>query len=240
MIPYGPGVDRIAEEIQKFFPKASIAALTSDVTQEESKAIWEKIFQQEIDIIIGTQLLAKGHHVPNLTLVGILDGDMGLRGADWRANEKAFQLLQQVSGRAGREEKVGEVFIQTFQPDHFLFNTLQQENQEDFLINELNIREAIGLPPYKRLAAITLSGIDAIKTEKEAKTLARFLKTNAHESLEVLGPIEAPLFKLQSRFRYQILLKAPKVFHLSQFIENYIRQIKISSSIRVLIDIDPI
>ncbi len=238
LIPCGPGIDRVIEEVAKIFPTARIACLTSDMPPKQQRAIWEIIHKGGVDMIIGTQLIAKGHHMPNLTLVGMIDADMGLHGSDLRGTEKAFQLLQQVGGRAGRDVKPGEVLIQTYQPDNPLFKAIQNHDRNGFIRYEMALRREMSLPPYARLVSLILSGLEENTVRQSAKILAAHLNDSA--LVQVLGPAPALMLRIKSRYRYRILLKANKRLNISDWLKQKIISIKIPSSIRLDIDIDPI
>lgn len=238
----GPGVERIEEAVRKTFPSARIQVVTSDQlsTPKAIQTIIDDIKNFKIDILIGTQVLAKGHHFPLLTLVGILDADLGLNGGDLRASEKTYQLLHQVSGRAGREQKQGRVVLQTYHPDHPLFLSVQNHRRDDFYACELHQRQAQQFPPYGYLAAIVVSGLDEMTVERYAKTLAR-LAPNA-DNVTVLGPVPAPLARVKSRYRWRFLLKSSQAMALQPFLKLWLSHPslkKATGSVRVSVDIDP-
>ncbi len=238
LIPCGPGIDRVFEDVTKLFPDARVSSLTSDMTPKDQRVLWERMMANEVDIIIGTQMIAKGHHLPHLTLVGVIDGDMGLYGGDLRGEEKAFQLLQQVSGRAGREAKPGEVFIQTYQPENALFKALQQHDRDHFMHQESTLRKEMALPPHTRLISLVVSGMDEHKVKECAKKIALFLtKTPA---IQVLGPAPALMLRLKSRYRYRILLKGGKHLKMSAWLKQRLSELKIPTSITLTVDVDPI
>ena len=234
---WGPGVERIFEELRRKLPTARIEIASSDTLSEKNtEKFLEKIRNREVDIVIGTQILAKGHHFANITLVGVIDGDLGLYGADIRAGEKTYQMINQVAGRAGRGEKPGRIFIQTFSPNHSLYVSLQNSEIEHFLELEIESRKKNELPPFARLASIIISGTNAGLTEKTAKILAQ----NPPKGIRLLGPAPAPRLLLRGRTRWRILLQAPKHFPLSNLIKNWIFSFQIPKNIKIQIDIDPI
>ncbi|NBT85414.1 MAG: primosomal protein N' [Alphaproteobacteria bacterium] len=239
LVPCGPGVERIYEEVLKKFPKARVLMVTSDLisTSKQASQMIEKIESGQIDIIIGTQMLAKGHHFPMLTLVGALDADLGLNGGDLRSGERTYQLLHQVSGRAGREERGGEVMLQTYHPDHPIMQALKDHDRERFYVCETEERQLHEMPPFGRLAAVILSGLNADQVETAAHKLARFIPP--HSQITVLGPVPAPLARLRGRYRWRFLVKADRPIRLQPFLQNWLQKATLPQTIRVAIDIDP-
>lgn len=240
MTACGPGVERIHEEVSELFPNANIAMITSDTVSnhEEASAIINKIINLEIDILIGTQMLAKGHHFPSLTLVGAIDADVGLSGGDLRAAEKTFQILNQVAGRAGREEKIGEVMLQTYEPESMVMQALETGDKNRFIQIESEGRKILKMPPFGKLAAIIVSGKDKDKTYKTAKELGRHAP-HMVKGITVLGPAEAPIHKLRNNYRYRLLLKTDRNINVQKIITMWIDKIKVPSAIKIKIDIDP-
>ena len=200
---------------------------------EESLA---KIHNSEVDIIVGTQILAKGHHFPNITLVGIIDGDLGLSGADLRASEHTYQLINQVAGRAGRSEKPGEILVQTFKSEHPLFQSLSANNPEDFVNLEIENRQKQQLPPFTKYAAIIISGRNKQQTENTAKLLRRTCPKN----IKIFGPAPAPLFMIRGKVRWRILLKSNRKNALNSEISTWLSQLKNPNGVKITVDIDPI
>lgn len=238
-LPCGPGVERMMEVIQKSFPDKRVAAVTSDLapTMKEMNALWQSIEEGHIDIIIGTQMLAKGHNFPHLTLVGIVDADAGLTGGDIRAAETNFQLLQQVSGRAGRFDKKGRVIIQTSQPEHPLMSALVHNDRDQFYAIELSEREAGGMPPYGRLVAIIVSGREHDRIQSFAYTMARFIPKA--KDIHVLGPVPSPIARIRNRYRWRFLVRASKRARVQDFIRLWINQCPAPHTIQLTIDVDP-
>ncbi|MBP5343971.1 MAG: primosomal protein N' [Alphaproteobacteria bacterium] len=238
-ISCGPGVERIAEEVQTLLPQAKTATITSDTlnSPKQFTNLLDQIQKGEIDILIGTQILAKGHHFPNLTLVGVIDADMGLAGGDLRAGERTFQLLQQVMGRAGRSENTGIAVLQTYSPENLILKALQNNDRNTFLTEEIAARKLLKMPPFGKLAAIIVSGKNESLTYKTAKNLA--LTAPSMPGLEVLGPVVAPLAKLKDKNRYRLLVKATKNITLQNILHPWVNRVKIPSSVNVRIDIDP-
>ena len=235
----GPGVERVLEEVTACYPEARTIVLASDTakTHDELRAILSAIRNHEYDIIVGTQIIAKGHHFPRLTCVGVVDADLGLAGGDLRAAERTFQLLHQVSGRAGREELPGRVYLQTFYPENKVMRALAGQGRENFLEIEAAEREAARMPPYARLAGIIVSG----KDEKLVMDTARELGQCAPqgEGIRTLGPAEAPFYRLRGNYRRRLLVQADKAVHMQKAIDLWLERVKIPSTIRVYIDIDP-
>ena len=235
----GPGVERILEEVKEGFPEARTIVLASDTatTHDELKAILDQIRNHEVDIIVGTQIIAKGHHFPNLTCVGVVDADLGLQGGDLRAAERTFQLLHQVAGRAGREEKPGHVWLQTFLPRNKVMVALSQHDRDRFLEVEMREREAANMPPISRLAGIIVSG----KNEQQVDTVARELGKVAPqaENINTLGPAPAPFYRLRGNFRRRLLVRADKNVNIQKAIEEWLVLVKAPSTVRVQVDIDP-
>ncbi len=239
LIACGPGVERVAEEVLALFPMARIAEITSDTltSPEQFKDLLERIQNGMIDILIGTQMLAKGHHFPNLTLVGVIDADMGLAGGDLRAGERTFQLLNQVMGRAGREAKKGLALLQTYAPENLILKALQENNRDAFLSEEMTARKLLKMPPYGKLVALIISGKNNALAYQTAKTIAQ--KAPFVKGLDVLGPVVAPIAKLRDKHRYRLLIKADKTLKIQNLLQNWLNQVKIPPSVDVRIDIDP-
>ena len=235
-IPYGPGIERINEEVKDIFPEANVALLSSD-NVKESNVILEQVYKGSIDIIIGTQIISKGHHFPNLTLVGILDADLGFLSSDLRASERTFQLLHQVSGRSGREEKLGSAMIQTYFHDHPVIKSLCKNDRKGFTEVELKIRKRSLLPPYGRLASIIVSSKDEGKVQEFCKKLKSLIPSS--KNIRVLGPAPSPIMRIRNRVRYRFLIKAAKNSDIQRFIKEWIGKTKIPNSMRVIIDVDP-
>ncbi|MDR2067365.1 MAG: primosomal protein N' [Holosporaceae bacterium] len=236
-IPFGPGVERIFDELRAKLPNARIEIASSDTigSARSVEALFKKIIDNEVDLIIGTQILAKGHHFPNLTLVGVVDGDLGLNGADLRASEKTYQLISQVAGRAGRAEKRGKILIQTFNPNHSLYVALKSNDIKKFIDLEIRFRQKMELPPFFKFAAVIISGVNKELTKKIAQNLG---ETCPH-GIKMYGPAPAPFFLLRGRTRWRILLKSSKKNFPNNVIKQWISSQKIPKNIKIQIDIDP-
>jgi primosomal protein N' (replication factor Y) len=235
----GPGIERIAEEVHEAIPEARTLLLASDVTDTPAKieTALNQIAKGEVDIIIGTQIVAKGHHMPQLTHVTVVDGDLGLAGSDLRASERTFQLLHQVSGRAGREAKSGNVFIQTFNPDHAVMKLLKDNNRADFMLMESEQRERANMPPYGRLAGVIITGVKEHIVKDTAMQLVKQIPNV--DGVKVLGPAPAPMYRIRGKYRYRLLVQADKKLDLSKYMQSWIGEFKAPSSIKITVDIDP-
>jgi primosomal protein N' (replication factor Y) len=236
----GPGVERLQEEVAALFPGARVMVLSSDLiaTIEHMRAELKDIAEGLVDIVIGTQLVAKGHHFPRLNLVGIIDADLGLANGDPRAAERTFQLLSQVSGRAGREEGRGYGYLQTHQPEHPVMRALISQDRDAFYAAEIAARESMGYPPFGRLASLIVSAGDKHEAEGFARRLAGAAPPN--EEVRVLGPAEAPLAVVRGRYRFRLLVKAPRAFDLSNHLRDWLAAgPKPKGNIKLEVDVDP-
>lgn len=235
----GPGVERVAEELKTVFPHARVRIMTSD-TIRSPKAGQELIASmeaQEIDILVGTQMVAKGHHFPNLTLVGIIDADLGLSGGDLRASERTYQVLHQVAGRAGRAERPGHVILQTYQPSHPVMKAMANGDRESFMELEEKNRQEGGWPPFGRLAAIIVTSNDSYKADSLASELA--YKAPIGKDIHVLGPAPAPLAVLRGQHRRRLLLKTNREQQLQPLIREWLGRVAVPSNTKIRVDIDP-
>jgi primosomal protein N' (replication factor Y) len=240
LVACGPGVERVAEEVVSHFPDARTIVLSSDMLGgvKRLRLELEAIANGEADIVIGTQLVAKGHNFPNMTLVGIVDADLGLANGDPRAAERTFQLLSQVTGRAGRTGKKSLGLLQTFQPDHPVMRAIVSGDAEAFYQREIAEREKAGLPPFGRLAGIIVSAATRAEAESHARGIRR--STPPSSDIQVLGPAEAPLALLAGRHRFRLLVHGERRSDM----QGYIRALlaagpKVRGSVRVAVDIDP-
>ncbi|WP_417232520.1 primosomal protein N' [Brevundimonas sp.] len=239
LVAVGPGVERVEEEVRALFPEARTAVFSSDTVPDakSARALIQSMVAGEIDILVATQAAAKGHNFPNLTLVGVVDADLGLRGGDLRAAERTFQLLTQATGRAGRADRPGRALLQTWTPDHPVLQALAAGDRDGFVAAELAEREAASLPPYGRLAALILSGENAVAVEATAQALAQAIP-NA-ERLEVYGPADAPLGLIRGRRRKRLLVRADRDVDLQGFLRAWLGRVKVPGSVRLTIDVDP-
>ena len=237
----GPGVERMGEEITALFPDARVAVLSSDLygSARAMKAHIEQISQGGTDIIIGTQLVAKGHNFPLLTLVGVIDTDLGLQGSDLRAAERTFQLMRQVAGRAGRAEKQGEALLQTYQPEHAVIRAILVGDEEKFWAAEAGERKAAGVPPYGRMAGIILSSPNADDVFNLGAEMARRDGPLRQIGAQVYGPAPAPIARVRGRHRVRLLVKADKAAPLQKALAAWAAQFRLPTNTRLSIDIDP-
>lgn len=239
LVPVGPGVERVAEEAARHFPEAKIEIFSSDTSGSPADiaARMARMEQGEIDILVGTQMVVKGHNFPHLTFVGVVDGDLSLAGGDPRAGERTYQTLVQVAGRAGRADKPGHALIQTHQPEHEALIALAAGDRERFIAAELALREALLLPPYGKLAAIIISGPDKVKAAAFAKKVVSLAPRT--EGIEILGPSEPPIGRLRGMYRQRILIQSEDSVNLSKYMLTWRGRIKIPNKYKLQIDIDP-
>ena len=237
----GPGVERLAEEATALFPDAKVAVLSSDMfgSARALKAQIAALAVGEVDVIIGTQLVAKGHNFPLLTLVGVIDADLGLQGSDLRAAERTFQLMRQVAGRAGRSDKPGVAILQTHQPEHPVIRAILGGDEETFWQTEAREREVAGVPPYGRLVGVVLSS----NNEQEAFDVGQAMVRNCIPltkiGAQVFGPAPAPIARIRGRHRVRLLVKASKSAPIQTALTEWAAQFKLPNSLRLSIDIDP-
>lgn len=235
----GPGVERIAEEVRILMPTARIEIFSSDTTlnADDSRNLIDRMANNEIDILIGTQMAAKGHNFPNLTMVGVVDADSGLQGGDLRAGERTYQLLSQVAGRAGRAQRPGRALIQTYQIDNPAMVALVQGDRDGFLDIEKDVRESLDLPPYGRMAALIMCAPDLTMADTFSDIIG---KAAPHgEQITVYGPAPAPIGVLRGRHRRRFLAISKKNVDLSAYMAKWAGLIKVPNSVRISIDIDP-
>lgn len=235
----GPGVERLAEEVAERWPQARVKILSSDLeggTAALKRAIAE-IEAREIDIVIGTQIVAKGHHFPNLTLVAVVDADLGLNGGELRAAERTFQLIQQVAGRAGRAELPGRVLIQTTRPEALVMQALAAGERDRFIALEMEERRKAQMPPFARLVALIVSGPDKGEAERTAKFLAR--EAPQLRGVSVYGPAPAPLSLLRGQYRFRLLLHAGREVAVQPIVEAWLGRVKPRPGVGLKVDVDP-
>jgi len=239
-VPIGPGVERITEEAEALFPDARRLVMASDTLPGPAAAAnaAHRIERREIDLIIGTQIVAKGWHFPHLTLVGVVDADLGLAGGDLRAAERTVQLLHQVAGRAGRAEAPGQVLLQTFSPEHPVMQALVGGDLAAFMAAEAAGRRPGHWPPYGRLAALIVSADTAAEADSLAAALGRVAPRG--DGLVVLGPAPAPLAVLRGRHRRRLLLKARRDVAVQPVLRAWLDQVPVPGRARVDVDVDPV
>jgi primosomal protein N' (replication factor Y) len=235
----GPGVERIEEEVREYFPEARIEIFSSDTTPngDAVRDLVARMENNEIDILIGTQIVAKGHNFPNLTFVGVVDADLGLKGGDLRAGERTFQLVSQVAGRAGRHEKKGRALIQTYAPHEPVMQALAAQDRDAFFAAEIAEREAAGMPPYGRLAAVIVSAPNEQLANEASKLMGE--KAPIVEGLDLWGPAPAPLSVIRGMHRRRFLIRANRGVDVSAFLAAWAGRVKLHSTVRVQIDVDP-
>ena len=240
LTPVGPGVERVLEEVEALFPDARRIVMASDTIPgpAAATAAAEAIAARQVDLIIGTQIVAKGWHFPHLTLVGVVDADLGLAGGDLRAAERTLQLLHQVSGRAGRAEAPGKVMLQTFSPDHPVMRALVSGDVAAFMAEEAAGRRPGHWPPFGRLAALIVSSEDEREADRAARDLG--LAAPRMPGIEVLGPAPAPLALLRGRHRRRLLLKARRDVPVQPVLRDWVSRVALPNSVRVQIDVDPV
>ena len=239
LIGVGPGVERVAEEAARKFPGAKVEVFSSDTAAsgEAVRAVVERMEAGEIDILVGTQIAAKGHNFPRLTLVGVVDADLGLAGGDLRAGERTYQTLVQAAGRAGRADRPGRAILQTHKPEHEALQALKNGDRDGFLEAERMMREVLKLPPYGRLAAMILSAPEAGLVERAAKDIAA--AAPPADGVQVFGPAEPPLGVVRGRWRRRFLVQAERNVDVSAYMRAWTARIKPPSSVRVSVDIEP-
>jgi primosomal protein N' (replication factor Y) len=246
----GVGTEKIQEAMHLLFPNARVARMDRDTTTRKGSMIrlLKDLKQRRIDILVGTQMVAKGHDFPGITLVGVVCADLTLNFPDFRAGERTFQLLAQVAGRAGRGDRLGKVILQTYNPDHFSILAAKDQDFKAFFNQEIGFRKALGYPPFTRLIAVRISGKDPKKTAAHAGVLGDrcqkmlAVKGRFGGQIQVMGPIEAPLPRIANRHRWQVLVKSPDTAKLHRFVHELILSQHAATAgrhIKVTVDVDP-
>lgn len=240
LVACGPGVERLAEEVQTLFPDAELALMTSDTVRgaDAAAALVSRVEAQEVDILIGTQMMAKGHHFPQLTLVVVVDADLGFAGADPRAAERTWQMLSQVGGRAGRGERPGHVLLQTYLAEQPVLKALAEGNVAAFLDGELEARSIQGLPPFGRLASLIVSGRDQARVREACRNLLRAAPRLTDVS--ILGPAPAVMAILRGHHRQRFLVKAAREVNVQAVIRDWLEAATSPSGVSIKVDIDPL
>jgi primosomal protein N' (replication factor Y) len=235
----GPGVERISEEVKKNFPSKKIEIFSSDTMNKKgSKDKLEKIINNEIDILIGTQLISKGFHFPNLNCIVVVDIDLSSHGHDLRVAEKNLQLYHQLSGRAGRAGQPSTVYFQTYNTNTKMILDITNKNPDIFLNKEIEIRKKNNLPPFQRFISLILTGNDENKLEKEALRFKMFVENKING--KILGPVSAPIFRLKKKYRIRLLVRGSKSLKLQDSLAITIPKFKFLSGIKLSVDVDPI
>lgn len=239
LVACGPGVERMFEEVRTRFPDARTSVMTSDTmtTTSETARVVGEIASGGLDIIIGTQIVTKGYHFPGLTLVGVVDADLGLRGGDLRAGERTYQQLVQTAGRAGRADKPGRVYLQSYEPEHPVVQALLTGDSAAFLAAEKAARASYSMPPFGKLAAIILSGPDMADVQQQGNLLAR--AAPAAKGIHIIGPAPAPMARVRGLHRYRMLLHAPKDAKIQPMIREWVNGTRKIGGVKIKVDIDP-
>ncbi|MCJ9427890.1 primosomal protein N' [Kordiimonas marina] len=239
LVACGPGVERLFEEVSHRFPTARLGVMTSDtmIHARDTAHMVQQIASGHLDIVIGTQIVTKGYHFPNLTLVGVVDADLGLRGGDLRAGERTYQQMVQVAGRAGRADKPGRVYLQSYEPEHPVVAALLSGDGDAFMAAEKEARARHHMPPFGRLAALILSGPDMAAVLEVGRKLAA--AAPMAEGVNIVGPAPAPLARLRGQFRFRMLLHAQKGVKTQAVIRSWLSGVKVGSGVRIKVDIDP-
>ena len=238
LVSIGPGVERVEEEARELFPDARVAVFSSDTVMdaEGARELIGRMEEGEIDILVATQAAAKGHNFPRLTLVGVVDADLSLRGGDLRAGERTYQLLAQVAGRAGRADRPGKALLQTYMPEHPVMQALKAHDRDAFVEAELGEREVSGLPPYGRLAAVILTSANPEALEAYSRQLAAAAPNT--EGVEVYGPADAPLALIRGRRRKRFLVRADRNVDIQAYLSTWRARAKPPGSVRIAVDVD--
>ena len=235
----GPGVERISEEVKKKFPLKKTIIFSSDtMNKKNSPEILEKIINNEIQILVGTQLISKGFHFPNLNCIVVVDIDLSSSGYDLRGAEKNLQLYHQLSGRAGRTGKAATVYFQTYNLNKNMISDITNKNPDIFLDKELNLRRLNNLPPFQRFIALIVTGNDEKILEKISYEFKNFIENSLED--KVLGPVNAPIFKLKKKFRFRLLIRGRKSLRVQNSLAKIISKFKFPSGIKLSVDVDPI
>jgi primosomal protein N' (replication factor Y) len=235
----GPGVERISEEVKKKFPSKKIEIFSSDtMNKKDSVTKLEKIINNQVHILVGTQLISKGFHFPNLNCIVVVDIDLSLQGHDLRGAEKNLQLYHQLSGRAGRTGKPATVYFHTYNNNYKMISDLTNSNPDIFLNRELDIRKRNKLPPFQRFISLILTGENETKLEKEAYKFKTFVENKLVG--KILGPVSAPIFRLKKKYRVRLLIRGAKTLKLQNSLALAISNYKFQPGIKLSVDVDPI
>ena len=240
LVNLGAGVEKIAQEIEATFPQQKIALMTSDTLNNTAKStqVIKEIIENKVKIIIGTQIIAKGHHFPNLALVGIIDGDSSFNNANLRASEKSFQLLTQVIGRAGREKHQAKIILQSYSSNNLIFQYIMNQERDKFFDLELQNRKIADMPPFSKMIAIIFISKDENLAINSAKHILR--QFPIQDNIELFGPAPMPISKIRNKYYYRIIAKSDKKLNLQKLVNNIIKYTKLHNNVRVRIDVDPL
>jgi primosomal protein N' (replication factor Y) len=241
----GIGTEQVEQTIQELFPEANVARMDRDTVSGKNAHyhILRRFEQHEIDVLIGTQMVTKGHDFPNVTLVGVIAAETALHLPDFRASERTFQILTQVAGRTGRGDLRGEVVVQTYTPSHYAITAAQAHDYLTFYGREIMYREQLNYPPFSRTINLVVQGHDQEFTRETSRHLAQFLRVAKHQALIVLGPSPAAIMKLRNRYRYQILLKSAHSHYMRAYVKTQIDAFRKRSHLRdlqIIVDVDPV
>jgi primosomal protein N' (replication factor Y) len=248
--PYGFGTEKVVDTLQELFPEARVERMDRDTMRHkgEVQKVLKRFLEHETDILVGTQMVTKGHDFPNVTLVGVISADLSLNNPDFRAGEITFQLLSQVAGRTGRGSSPGKVIIQTFNPSHYAIRAARDHHYQRFFSREIGLRKQLNYPPFSSIANVRLVGNSKTRTEKMAQQIGVTIRSIAKKQskgkkiIEVLGPVESPIAKLKGKYRQQILIKSRSSKTLSQILTELDRisaSMLSSSGVRMIMDVDP-
>ena len=236
----GPGVERVAEELKNKYPNKKIKIFSSDTLNKKknSEDLIEKIENKEIDILVGTQLISKGFHFPNLNCIVVVDADFSSHGYDLRSAEKNIQLYHQLCGRAGREGAKSTIYFQTYTPDDEILLNISKKDPHKFLNSEIELRKRNKLPPFCRFISLIVTGKKESKTFNEALKIKNQIIKYVKE--EILGPVNAPIFKINQKYRCRLLIRSSKNILVQKKIAKALKKIKIPYGIKLTVDVDPI
>ena len=237
---YGPGVEKVFEELKKIFPNKNIKIFSSDYLnkKKQSENLIDQVSENKVDILVGTQMISKGFNFPNLNCIVVVDADFSGKGYDLRATEKNLQLYNQLSGRAGRFSTNSIIIYQTISPDHRILKDIIQNNPEKFLKNELKLRKENNLPPYCRLISLIVSSNSKENSFQGALEIKK--KIQQLNNLQILGPVESPISKKKKKFRTRLLIRSESKSMLQKPLAKVLENLKISSKIKLTVDVDPI
>ena len=235
----GPGVEKVLDEVNTLFPKFKASIFSSDtMNKKNSSSILENISNNKIKILVGTQLISKGFHFPNLNCIIVLDIDLSSQGHDLRSGEKNLQLYHQLAGRAGRTGKASNIYFQTLIMNKEKLNDITSSDPYNYLEKELNLRKLNNLPPFQRFISIILSSEDEKTLDEESLKLQKVLKRNL--KAEILGPVNAPIYKIKKKYRNRLLIRASKSYKIQKFLAKTLNDFKFSKKIKLSVDVDPI
>ena len=239
VIFFGPGVEKIEDEVKEYFPNKNIAVITSDTIQNVNKikAIVDDISAGKVDIIIGTQMITKGYDFPKITLVGVLDADASLFGANFRSSERTYQLLTQVVGRAGRRETQGRAIIQSYTPDNVIIQALKNNDKDMIVEFEKENRKLGMLPPYSKLISLILSGKSEIKVYRKLREIASLFPIN--DKVDVYGPVQMNVYKINDDFRFRLLIKTENSINIQKLVSSVVDMVKMPNDLKLKIDVNP-